>query len=70
MRGNAARGSVMVELSLVATAFLVLLIGILDLGQFLFLQQAVVERARYAARWGALNDPTNSTAIQNMVLYL
>src|SRR4029077_19147118 len=28
-----------------------------------------VDRARSAARWGALSDPTNTSAIQNMVLY-
>jgi hypothetical protein len=69
-RRRTLRGSVMVEISLIGIAFFVLLIGILDFGQFLFLQQAIVERARAAARWGAVTDPTNSTAIQNMVLYL
>ena len=28
-----------------------------------------MERARYAARWGAITDPTDSTSITNMVLY-
>jgi Flp pilus assembly protein TadG len=60
----------MVELSLIGTIFFVLLLGIVDLGQYLFIQQAIVERARAAARWGAVNDPTNSGAIRNMVLYL
>jgi len=69
MKRKAAKGSVMVELSLIAVVFFALLIGIMDFGQFLFFQQAIVERARYAARWGALNNATNSTAIQNMVLY-
>jgi Flp pilus assembly protein TadG len=69
-RRKSRRGSVMVELSLIGIVFFVLMIGILDFGQFLFLQQAMVERARTAARWGAVTDPTNSVAIQNMVLYL
>lgn len=69
-RGKTSRGSVLVELSLVGIMFFVLLIGIVDFGQFLFLQQAIVDRASAAARWGAVTDPTNSTAIQNMVLYL
>jgi hypothetical protein len=60
----------MVELALIGTMLFVLLTGIADLGQYLFLQQAIVERARAAARWGAVTDPTNSVAIQNMVLYL
>ena len=67
---SSRRGSVMVELSLVGTLFFVLLLGIVDLGQYLFIQQAIVERARAAARWGAVTDPTNSGAIRNMVLYL
>src|SRR5258708_4297727 len=59
----------MVELSLIGIIFFVILIGIMDFGQFLFVQQAILDRARSAARWGALSDPTNSGAIQNMVLY-
>jgi len=69
-RRKGSRGSVTVELSLVGLLFFVLLIGIADFGQSLFIQQAIVERARAAARWGAVTDPTNSGAIQNMVLYL
>jgi hypothetical protein len=60
----------MVELSLVGSLFFVLVIGIMDVGQTLFLQEAIMERARSAARWGAATDPTNSAGIQNMVLYL
>ena len=59
----------MVELALVGVLFFVLLLGIADFGQFLFVQQAIMERARAAARWGAATDPTNRVAIQNMVLY-
>ena len=59
----------MVETGLTFTVFIFMLIGAADFGQFLFIHQALVERARNAARWGALSDPTNLTAIQNMVLY-
>lgn len=59
----------MVEIALVGILFFVLLVGIADFGQFLFIQQALVERARAAARWGAATDPTNTAAIANMVLY-
>ncbi|MEO8026951.1 MAG: TadE family protein [Bryobacteraceae bacterium] len=58
-----------VESSLVFTALVFMLLGIFDFGQFLFIHQALVERARYAARWGAINDPTNTTSIRNMVMY-
>ena len=59
----------MVEMALISLVFICLLIGAFDVGQFLFVHQALVERARYAARWGAINDPTDSTSITNMVLY-
>jgi Flp pilus assembly protein TadG len=62
-------GSVIVETALIFLVFACLLMGAFDFGQFLFIHQALVERARYAARWGAISDPTNTTAITNMVLY-
>jgi Flp pilus assembly protein TadG len=68
-RSAGLRGSVMTEFALIATLFFALLVGIADFGQFLFVQQAIIERARAAARWGAANGPANTTAIQNMVLY-
>lgn len=66
---KARRGSVMVETALIFLVFACMLLGAFDFGQFLFVHQALVERARSAARWGAINDPTDSTAITNMVLY-
>jgi Flp pilus assembly protein TadG len=63
------RGSVFVETAFIFTTFAFMLIGAFDFGQFLFIHQALVERARSAVRWGAVNDPTNHTSIQNMVLY-
>jgi Flp pilus assembly protein TadG len=68
-RLKSSRGSALVEAAFVLIPFAAMLIGIVDFGQFLFIHQALVERARYAARWGAVTDPTNTTAIQNMVLY-
>ncbi len=68
-RRKRQRGAVFVETGLVFTAFAFMLIGAADFGQFLFIHQALVERGRNAARWGALSDPSNTTAIQNMVLY-
>jgi len=60
----------MVELTLIFLVFFCLLMGAFDFGQFLFIHQALVERARFAARWGiaAYPAPTN-TEIQNMMIY-
>lgn len=63
------RGSVIVETALIATAFLYMLIAIMDFGQFLFIHQTLTERARAAVRYGIVTDPTNATLIQNVVLY-
>ena len=49
-----ALGSTILELALIFLVFLGLLIGTFDFGQFLFIHQALVERARYAARWSTL----------------
>jgi hypothetical protein len=58
-----------VETALIFIVFATILIGTFDFGQFLFTHEALVERARSSARWGAINDPTNTTSIVNMVLY-
>lgn len=64
-----SKGSVMVETALIFLVFAAMLIGAFDFGQFLFIHQALVERTRSAARWGAIHDPTDSASITNMVLY-
>jgi len=71
-RRQRQQGNVMVESALILLAFLVILIGIVDFGQFLFIHSSLSERARLAARWGAVNYNTSgfdATGIQNMVLY-
>ena len=68
-RVRRSRGSSVVETALCGLIFFCMLLGAFDFGQFLFIHQALVVRARTAARWGAINDPTNSTGITNMVLY-
>jgi Flp pilus assembly protein TadG len=68
-RRRTSKGSAFVEMALIYLVFACMLVGAFDFGQFLFVHQALVERARYAARWGAINDPTDSTSISNMVLY-
>lgn len=69
-RRAGSRGNAMVETALIGLVFFCLLLGAFDFGQFLFIHQALVERARSAVRWGAINDPTNANSyVTNMVLY-
>src|SRR5436305_14449907 len=62
------KGSSLLESALVLLTFLMMVIGVIDFGQVLYLHQSLVERARSAARYGAIN-PTNSAGIQNMAVY-
>jgi Flp pilus assembly protein TadG len=68
-RKENSRGSIIVETGLTFIVFFGMLIGAFDFRQFLFVHQALVERTRSAARWGAVNDPTDSASITNMLLY-
>ena len=67
-RNRRQKGQAMVESALVLLVVLAMLIGVLDFGQVVFIHQALSERVRNAARWGAINynDPVGA---KNMVLY-
>jgi Flp pilus assembly protein TadG len=68
-RNKRQRGQAVLETALCFLIFAVLVLGVFDFGQFLFVHEALVERARYSVRWGAINGATDHTSIQNMVLY-
>ena len=59
------------EATLAYTAFLMLLIGTIDLGHILFLHQSINERVRDAVRYGTSRPAGNDTdtAVKNIVLY-
>lgn len=62
------RGQALLESALVTLVFVVLLVGVIDVGQFLFVHQTLVERGRNALRYGVVR-PFDANAIRNMVLY-
>jgi Flp pilus assembly protein TadG len=68
-RRRRQKGQSLIESALLSIIFFSLLIGAFDFGQFLFIHQALVERARSAARWGMIDGATNLDSIRNMVLY-
>lgn len=71
-RSRRQRGQALVESVLTLTAFLAIFLGMIEVGEILYIHQTLVERTRSAVRWGAVNlwDATNSpTQITNMVLY-
>ena len=67
-RARGQAGQSLIESALILAAFMGLIIGMAGIGQMLFVRETLADRARMAARWGALNsyDPA---AIRRMVLY-
>jgi Flp pilus assembly protein TadG len=63
------KGNAVIETAFIFVVFASLVIGVFDFGQFLFVHQALVERARYALRWGVANSLNDTNAIRNVVLY-
>lgn len=71
-RSRRQGGQALVESVLTLTAFLAIFLGMIEVGEILYIHQTLVERTRSAVRWGAVNtwDSTDSpTQITNMVLY-
>src|SRR5437764_13418492 len=71
-RSRLQRGQALVESVLTLTAFMAIFMGMIEVGEILYIHQTLVERTRGAVRWGAVNawDNSNSpTQITNMVLY-
>lgn len=62
------RGQSLVESALVLAAFMALLVGMCTISESIFVRQTLADRARVAARWGALN-PYDPAAIRRMVLF-
>ena len=61
-------GAALVEASLSLTLYVAVIFSLWDYGYVMFMHQTLANRAENAARYGALN-PTDTTGMQNMVLY-
>ena len=62
------RGQSLVESAFVLSAFMMIVLGLVNFGFILWMHQTLEHRARTAARYGVIN-PTDTTGMQNMVLY-
>jgi Flp pilus assembly protein TadG len=65
---NRQKGGTILEMVLTLVVFLAMFIGVFDIGEMFFVHQTITDRARNAARWGAVNT-FDATSIQNLVLY-
>ncbi len=68
-KGRCEQGSAIIEASLTLTLFLIIVFSLFDFGFSLFLHQTFVHQARAAARYGAVYNPDDTTAVKNMALY-
>lgn len=68
MKHGRSKGQSLIETTLILIAFLSLILAMTGVGEKLFIQQTLTERAHDAARWGAVNG-YQITAIRNLVLY-
>ena len=63
------RGGTLIEFTIVATVFFMVLVGIVAAGNLYYTHNALVEATRRGARFAVLN-PTGSTAtVRNVVMY-
>ena len=62
------RGQSMVEAALILMLFMMVILGLVNFGFIMWMHQTIEHRARAAARYGVIN-PTDTTGMQNMVLY-
>jgi Flp pilus assembly protein TadG len=67
---NPRKGQAFVESALTMLIFLPVLIGTADFGQFIYCHASLTDRARAAARYGAVHTYTSpGTAIKNFAVY-
>lgn len=67
-RRHRQRGNAGVEAALVILPFLMMILGIVNLGVAFFLNDMLLDRVRAASRYAALN-PDNISGIKNKVLF-
>lgn len=65
---NREKGQAIVEGALTLLVFITFSVAVLDIGQILYFSQSLTERARAAARYGAIY-PTQTASIKNVALY-
>lgn len=63
------RGGSLIEFTVVATVFFMMLVGIVAAGNLYYTHNALVEATRRGARYAVLNPTGSTTAVQNVVIY-
>lgn len=63
------RGGSLIEFTVVASVFFLMLVGIVAAGNLYYTHNALVEATRRGARFAALNPGGGAAAVQNVVIY-
>src|SRR5215212_2071298 len=63
------RGSTLVEYSIAATAFIMVVFGVLEFGRALWAHNALTDAARRGARYAVLHNAGDITGVKNVVVY-
>ena len=63
------RGGSLIEFTVVAAVFFLMLVGIVAAGNLYYTHNALVEATRRGARYAVLNPTGSTTAVRNVVLY-
>ena len=63
------RGSTIIEFTVVAVVFFMMLVGIVSAGNLFYTHNALVEATRRGARYAVIHPSGSTTAVQNVVVY-
>ena len=63
------RGGTLIEFTVVASVFFMVLVGIVAAGNLYYTHNALVEATRRGARYAVLNPTGSTAAVQNVVIY-
>ena len=63
------RGSAIIEFTVVAVAFFMMLVGIVSAGNLFYTHNALVEATRRGARYAVVHPTGSTTAVKNVVVY-
>ena len=62
-------GGSLIEFTVIATVFFMMLVGIVSAGNLYYTHNALVEATRRGARYAVMNPSGSNTAVTNVVLY-
>lgn len=63
------RGSTLVEFSIAATVFLLVMFAVIEFGRAVWTHNALADAARRGARYAVINQAANAASVKNVVVY-